>query len=65
MFPTTLSALGVEIPGDRLGLGVNLFSNKPTLVEQLGYDQFQNELMKKSKFYNEKLMQTKEQEEEP
>lgn len=65
MFPTTLSALGVKIPGDRLGLGVNLFSDKPTLTEQIGYDEFQNELMKKSKFYNEKLMQNKEQEKKP
>ncbi|MDN6641153.1 MAG: LTA synthase family protein [Tetragenococcus sp.] len=64
MFPTTLSALGVEVPGDRMGLGVNLFSDKPTLIEQLGYNQFQNELMKKSEFYNEKLMQDKEQDEE-
>lgn len=65
MFPTTLSALGVKIPGNRMGLGVNLFSNQSTLIEQLGYDQFQNELMKKSEFYNEKLMQNKEQEEDP
>ncbi|GMA53846.1 hypothetical protein GCM10025857_52030 [Alicyclobacillus contaminans] len=61
MFPTTLSALGVEVPEDRMGLGVNLFSSQPTLTEQLGYDRFQNELMKKSDFYNEKLMQTKEE----
>ncbi len=60
MFPTTLSALGVEVPGDRLGLGVNLFSDQPTLIEQFGYEPFQNELMKKSDFYNEKLMQDDE-----
>jgi len=60
MFPTTLSALGVEVAGDRLGLGVNLFSDQPTLIEQFGYEPFQNELMKKSDFYNEKLMQDDE-----
>lgn len=64
MFPTTLAALGVEVPEDRMGLGVNLFSSQPTLTEQLGYDQFQNELMKKSDFYNEKLMQSKEDDEQ-
>ena len=26
MFPTTLAALGVKIEGNKLGLGVNLFS---------------------------------------
>ncbi|MBE5907688.1 MAG: hypothetical protein E7278_02490 [Lachnospiraceae bacterium] len=38
MFPTTLSALGVEIDGNQLGLGVNLYSDKPTLVELYGLD---------------------------
>ena len=47
MFPTTLAAMGVTIEGDRLALGVNLFSDEQTLTEQ--YDK---ELMKKSKFYD-------------
>ncbi len=34
LFPTTLAALGVEIEGDRLALGTNLFSNKKTLLER-------------------------------
>ena len=34
MFPTTLAALGVEIPGDRLALGVNLYSDRATLLEK-------------------------------
>ena len=34
MFPTTLAALGVKIPGDMLGFGVNLFSDKKTLLEE-------------------------------
>lgn len=37
-FPTTLSALGVSIEGDRLGLGVDLFSQEETLVERYGMD---------------------------
>jgi Phosphoglycerol transferase and related proteins, alkaline phosphatase superfamily len=51
MFPTTLAAMGFEIEGDQLGLGVNLFSKKETLSEQLGYDYFSNELTKYSKYY--------------
>ncbi len=33
VFPTTLAALGVRIPGNRLGLGTNLYSNDETLLE--------------------------------
>ena len=51
MFPTTLAAMGCAIEGDRLGLGVNLFSRQPTLMERMGYDDFYNELAKKSDFY--------------
>ena len=36
MFPTTLAAMGVSIPGNKLGLGVNLFSKERTLIEELG-----------------------------
>ena len=52
MFPTTLAALGCEIPGNRLGLGTNLFSYKPTLIEEMGYDEFNNQLSKNSSYYN-------------
>ena len=38
LFPTTLAALGCTIQGDRLGLGTNLFSGIPTLMEKWGYD---------------------------
>ena len=51
MFPTTLAALGVEIEGDRLGIGVNLFSDAETLTEKYGYDRLEAELQKKSEFY--------------
>lgn len=33
LFPTTLAAMGCAIDGDRLGLGTNLFSVTPTLLE--------------------------------
>ena len=52
MFPTILASIGVKIEGNRLGLGTNLFSNLPTLVEQLGYDYINNEVQKNSMFYN-------------
>ena len=53
LFPTTLAALGCTIEGDRLGLGVNLFSGKPTLSEQWGFEEFDSELSKASDYYIE------------
>ena len=47
-FPTTLAALGVEIEGNRLGLGTNLYSDLPTLSEQYGRAKEKEELEKKS-----------------
>ena len=52
MFPTTLAAMGCTIEGDRLGLGTNLFSATPTLIEKQGYVTFWNELAKASDYYN-------------
>jgi len=51
MFPTTLAALGCQIPGERLGLGVNLFSGQPTLIEKLGYAKFDRQLTMASEYY--------------
>ena len=48
-FPTTLAALGVEIEGNRLGLGTNLFSGIQTLTERFGVEYEKNELGRKSK----------------
>ena len=49
-FPTTLSALGVEIEGNRLGLGSNLFSDVQTLSEKFEIDIEEKEIRKKSEF---------------
>lgn len=49
-FPTTLAALGVQIDGDRLGLGTNLFSGTKTLLEKFGNSKVNAELKKKSEF---------------
>ena len=57
MYPTTLAAMGVVINGDQLGLGVNLFSPEPTLIEQYGsLEAFNTELMKRSEFYERKIL---------
>ena len=55
MFPTTLASIGVEIEGNKLGLGVNLFSKEETLIEKLGYNKFNKEISKKSKYYDKKI----------
>lgn len=55
MFPSTLAALGVTVEGDRLGLGTNLFSEKPTLTEEYGYTELSEILQKNSAFYNTKF----------
>lgn len=57
MFPTTLASLGVKIDGDRLGLGTNLYSNKKTLVEKYGLNYVNDEISKKSDFYNYKILE--------
>ena len=56
MFPSTLAALGVQIEGEHLGLGVNLFSDEQTLAEKYGYDYLFDELNKMSTFYNNELL---------
>lgn len=48
LFPTTLAALGVQIPGNRLALGTNLFSSEPTLIERFGGDRVKEEEAKRS-----------------
>lgn len=48
-FPTTLASLGAQIDGDRLGLGTNLFSDKPTLIERFGMDNAISQVSQKSK----------------
>lgn len=54
-YPTTLASLGVTIREDRLGLGTNLFSEEPTLLEIYG-DEMLSELEMKSDFYNDRFI---------
>ena len=56
LFPSTLAAMGVQIEGERLGLGTNLFSGKQTLAEEYGYEHLFEELKKKSLFYDNEIL---------
>ena len=49
-FPTTLAAMGVTIPGERLGLGTNLFGKEDTLTEKYGRETEKTEIEKRSEF---------------
>ena len=51
MFPTTLAAMGCSIEGNRLGLGTNMFSDKPTLAEEMGILTFDQESAAFSDYY--------------
>lgn len=59
LFPTTLASMGVEIEGNRLGLGTNLFSSEKTLMEELGVENFNLEVSKRSSFYDNKIKKEK------
>ncbi len=52
MFPSTLSSIGVDIKGDRLGLGTDLFSSTETLCEKLGRDEYRKQLEQSSDYYD-------------
>ena len=58
-YPTIVSAIGGKIEGEKLGLGVNLFSGEKTLVEEYGLEKLDKELQKKSEFYNKKILNIK------
>lgn len=67
IFPTTLAAMGVEIEGNRLALGANLFSGESTLLEMLDYQSFDEEIRKNSGFMTEQenMEADTEKEEQP
>ena len=62
MYPTILSSIGATIPGNKLGFGVNLFSDEKTLIELLGKEKFDNELLKSSDYYDKYIFVGKEKE---
>lgn len=56
IFPTVLASIGVEIEGNKLGLGTNLFSGEQTLVEKYGYEEINKQLERRSNYYNKELL---------
>lgn len=57
--PTILASMGFQIEGDRLGIGTNLYSDRPTLMEELGREKYCDELKKNSNYYNKYLAGTR------
>lgn len=56
-FPTTLAAMGVEIEGNRLGLGTNLFAtNIKTLSDKYGHEGLDEELAMYSEYYTKNFV---------
>lgn len=55
-YPTILGSMGVEIEGERLGLGTNMFSERQTLIEELGTDYLLDELKKNSRYFDKNLL---------
>ena len=51
LYPTTIASIGGIVEGDRLGLGTNLFSDKKTIPEEIGFDKFNKEINLYSKYY--------------
>lgn len=56
MFPTMLASIGVEIEGNKLALGTNLFSGEKTLFEREGVATVNAELVNRSDFYNNNIL---------
>lgn len=56
LYPTILTALGARVEGGRLGLGVDLFSGKKTLAEELGLAKLDAELRKQSAYFKNKIL---------
>lgn len=57
MYPTTLAALGAKIDGERLGLGVNLFSGQKTLLERFNGNikKLDEEIAKRNHIYDDQI----------
>ena len=55
LFPTTLSALGFEIPNGRLGFGTDLYGEHPTLLEEKGELYLNYQLSLKSDYFNQNI----------
>lgn len=56
MLPTTLASLGVKIEGNKLGLGVNLFSKEKTILEKMGIEETNEQISKASSYYDNVIL---------
>ncbi|PNZ75921.1 sulfatase [Mammaliicoccus stepanovicii] len=56
MYPTILSSMGVDIKGSKLGLGTDLSSNEKTLIERDSLNKVNEELSRKSNYYNKEFV---------
>lgn len=59
LYPTILASIGCKIEGERLGIGTNLYSDKKTVMEEMGKEVFMEEISKNSVYYNENIVGTK------
>lgn len=57
-YPTLVTSLGAKISGNKLGLGVNMFSDEKTIIDKYGLKYVNSELEKTSIFYNTKISKT-------
>mgnify|MGYP002348411956 CR=1 FL=1 len=55
-FPTIVASLGVQIEGDRLGLGMNLYSGKQTLAERVGIEILNQNLPVNDNWYTQQFI---------
>lgn len=55
-YPTILASMGIEVEGDRLGLGTNLFSDKETLIERDSIYGFEGGLSDNSNFFTHEFI---------
>lgn len=46
----------MEIPGNRLGLGANLFSDEPTLCESMGTEELADQIKQTNNYYNKHFL---------
>lgn len=55
--PTILSAMNIKIQDDRYGMGTDLFSDKKTYTEEMGFEKYTEELQKLSGYYTKNILE--------
>ncbi|MEL3899387.1 MAG: LTA synthase family protein [Treponema phagedenis] len=58
-YPTIVEALGIRFHAKGLGLGRSLFSGEKTLLEEIGVNKFNEEIQRRSSFYQNHIIQKK------